>query len=71
MLYERELSSEQGSTLPLPLPSHRVKTNAPNHFLGLKHNRRVGQHTVPFHRCYNERDCTMGHEIRSRVDAFL
>ena len=71
MLYKRELSSDPGRALPLPLHIHSLKANEPICFLGLKRNRRVGWHSVHFHRCYNERECTMSREIRNSVAAFL
>ena len=71
MLYKRELSSDPGRALPLPLQVHSLKANEPSCFLGLKRSRSFGRYSVPFHRCYNERECTMSREIRNSVAAFL
>ena len=48
MLYKRELLSDPGRALPLPLHVHSLKANEPTCFLGLKRSRRFVRHSVPF-----------------------
>ena len=62
--YRRELSSsQQGSASPSSWHVHGAYSNECIYFLWLKHNRGVGRHTVPFDRCYNERECTVSREM--------
>ena len=51
MLYKRELSSNQSSSLLFLLHIQRVKPNDPFHLLVLKSHRTDGGYTVHFHRC--------------------